>query len=171
MAEIKLDTFKMQTDGTLPNIGDKAPDFILARHDLTPVGLEDFKDKNLLLNIFPSIDTSVCFTSVKRFHDWAETNQHDDITIACVSMDLPYALDRIRQEKSFTDLTFLSDFRDHSFGASYGVLINTGPIAGLLARAVILIDKAQTVRYVELVEDVSMPCDYHHAQQAISALY
>ncbi len=170
MAEIKLDTFSMQTQGDIPKLGDKAPNFILAKHDMMPVGLADFKGQHLLLNIFPSIDTETCFCSVEYFCQWAKQNHRDDLAIACVSMDLPYALDRVRTREGFVSLNLLSDFRDHLFGLDYGVLIDTGPLAGLLARAVVLIDKEQTVRYVELVKDVSKPCDYDAAVAALASL-
>lgn len=170
MSNIKLDNFSMQTRGDIPAIGDKAPNFVLTQHDMMPVGLEDFKDNYTLLNIFPSIDTETCFASVKHFYQWVLNNEYNEIKIACVSMDLPYALDRVRREYGFTNLTFLSDFRDHMFGCNYGVLVDSGPLAGLLARAIILIDQQQVVRYVELVEDISKPCNYNNAQQAISQL-
>ena len=163
MTTIHLRDIPMHTFGNLPKIGQAAPNFIATTSELASVSLSDFAGKRVLLNVYPSIDTSVCLGSVKRFNKEAKTGEA--LIILCISMDLPFALKRIATGEELTDILLLSDFRNREFGELYGLTITDGPLAGLLARAVIALDETHTVTYVELVSDISNPPDYLKALQ------
>lgn len=156
MTTLHLDKLEIHTYGELPAIGDMAPSFTLCDTSLNTVTLEDFTGKPILLNVYPSIDTSVCFDSVKKFNEVAG----DNWVTACISMDLPFALSRVLKGESLGNIHFLSDFRNRDFGDRYGLTIADGPVAGLLARAVILLDENHKIIYHQLVDDVSKPVDY-----------
>jgi thiol peroxidase len=160
MSTICLKDKEMAVYGELPNIGEQAPSFILSDEDLNLVILDDFKNKPLLINIYPSIDTTVCFESVKIFNQQLKGK---NVGVICVSMDLPFAIKRIHQQGTLEQVTILSDFRNRDFGNLYGVTIANGPLAGLLARAVIVLDSNHKVVYRELVKDISNPPDYKAA--------
>ena len=115
----------------------------------------------ILLNVFPSIDTNVCFDSVKKLDDFAK--QHNDVVILCVSMNLPFALCRVAKHESIEKVTLLSDFRNRDFGSSYGLTIEDSKLAGLLARAVIIIDETGHIIHADLVDDISQPADIDKA--------
>ncbi|MFZ4077660.1 MAG: thiol peroxidase [Legionellaceae bacterium] len=157
---IQLKDKEMVVYGELPAIGTTAPDFILTDEDLNLVTLDDFKQKALLINIYPSLDTVVCFDSVVKFNQELKDQKID---VICVSMDLPFAIKRIHQDGTLTKVRMLSDFRNRDFGHQYGVTIANGPLAGLLARAVIVLDANHTVVYHELVLDISKPPAYDKA--------
>lgn len=166
MATIYLKEKRLHTYGNLPEIGSNAPNFVATKSDLSTCSLDDFKGKPLLINIYPSIDTQICFESVKKFQQAVVMNQ--DIEILCISMDLPFALKRVISGENLDAITFLSDFRNREFGNLFGLTIADGPLAGLLARAVIVLDLNHRVIYHELVADVSNPPDY---QAAFDKLY
>lgn len=168
METIYLKEKKLHTCGTLPAIGSDAPHFIATRLDLSTCSLEDFKNQSILINVYPSIDTKVCFDSVKIFHD-AALKKHD-MKILCISMDLPFALNRIVKGEHLEQLTFLSDFRNREFGDLFGLTITDGPLAGLLARAVIVLDSHHRTVYHELVSDISNPPNYQIALDALSEI-
>ena len=161
MGTIYLKKKQLHTYGELPEIGSTAPNFIATRSDLSTCALDDFKNKAVLINVYPSIDTQVCFESVKKFQQ-AALNRHN-IEILCISMDLPFALKRVISGEHLEGITFLSDFRNREFGELYGLTIADGPLAGLLARAVIVLDATHRVIYHELVYDVSNPPNYQAA--------
>ncbi len=165
MSTIKVKGNECHTHGQLPAVGETAPDFALCRTDLSVVTLADFAGKPMLINIYPSIDTSVCFESVKQFNK--AVSESKGMIVACVSMDLPFALQRIAAGESFEDVLLLSDFRNRDFGDLYGLTIADGPLAGLLARAVIVLDSAHKVVYYELVKDVGNPPNYEAALAAV----
>ena len=160
MSTIHLKNNEMAIYGELPAIGSPAPSFILTDENLNLVVLEDFNNKPLLINIYPSIDTTVCFDSVVKFNQQLKDKNVD---VICVSMDLPFAIKRIHQEGTLEQVTILSDFRNRDFGNQYGVTIANGPLAGLLARAVIVLDKNHNVIYRELVADIATPPNYEAA--------
>ena len=165
MSIIKMKELTMHNAEGFPIIGEKAPAFTLTRTDLSTVTLDDYKGKTVLLNVYPSIDTAVCFQSVKRFN---EEFVHDkNAVIVCVSMDLPFALKRIGEGEQYQHVELLSDFRNREFGDQYGLTIMDGPLAGLLARAVIVIDPNQTLTYTELVSDITNAPDYEAAMKQI----
>ncbi len=137
MAQITLEGNPFQTVGDLPAIGSEAPAFSLTATDLSEKTVGDFSGKKLVLNIFPSIDTSVCAASVRRFNQ--EASAMANTVVLCISADLPFAHQRFCAAEGLDDVVPLSVFRS-DFGKDYGVAIADGPIAGLLSRAVVIID-------------------------------
>ncbi len=165
MAKLKLQGNPINTNGALPRIGTKAKAFSLVGAQLNDVKLEDYKGKKLVLNIFPSIDTGVCAMSVRRFN--AEAAKLKDTVVLCISRDLPFAMNRFCGAEGIDKVVTLSELRDRSFGTAYGLEIVDGPMAGLLARAVIVIDKDGKVVYRELVDDIVHEPDYKNALKAL----
>lgn len=164
MTDIRLRDISMHTFGELPKIGEIAPNFVVTKSDLATVSLNDFKGKAIIMNVYPSIDTNVCFNSVKKFN---ASHPQKDVVILCISMDSPFALRRIAEGEKLANILFLSDCRNREFGELYGLTIADGPLAGMLARAVIVLDADHRVAYHELVEDVSNPPNYQAALEAI----
>lgn len=161
-------TFKgepIELAGTFPRVGDHAPGFCLTNEALEDVGLEAFAGKKKLLSIVPSIDTSVCATSTIRFNEMA--GGREDVTVAIVSADLPFAQKRFREAHGLSCITFLSMMRDRQFARDYGVLINSGPLRSLSARAVVILDEQNIVQYVELVPEIAQEPDYEAAFAAL----
>lgn len=142
-----------------------APDFELVNTDLSSFSLKDIKDKNVILNIFPSLDTSVCATSVRKFNKMA-TGLRDTVVLA-ISKDLPFAHARFCSIEGIENVIPLSDFRYSDFDESYGVRMADGPLAGLLARAVVVIGKDGKVTYTELVPEITQEPDYDKALAAL----
>ena len=165
MPTIHLKETPMHTYGNLPAIGQAAPLFVATAPNLASVSLENFRDKAIILNVYPSIDTQVCFKSVQKFNE--EAQRHKEVAIVCISMDLPFALKRISEAESLRHIIFLSDYRNREFGELYGLTIADGPMAGLLARAVIVLDANHHVVYHELVKDISNPPNYELALKAL----
>ena len=161
MATITLKGNPIEPAGDLPAVGSKAPAFSLTRTDLSNCSQDDFSGKTIVLNIFPSIDTAVCAASVRRFN--AEAILQKDTVVLCISADLPFAHKRFCEADGLENVIPLSVFRSPSFGTDYGVAITTGPLAGLLARAVVIIDTGGTVVYTELVPEIGQEPDYHKA--------
>lgn len=151
----------MQVYGFLPSVGEAAPGFQLAGVDLNTVTLDSFPGKKIVLNIFPSLDTDVCAMSVRRFN--TEAASLSDTAVVCVSMDLPFAMKRFCTANGIEGVTMASAFRSPAFSQKYGVQIVDGPLAGLLARAVIIIDKDRKVVYRELVGQITDEPDYKTA--------
>lgn len=161
MATITLKGNPIETAGDLPAVGSKAPAFNLTRTDLSNCSQDDFSGKTVVLNIFPSIDTAVCAASVRRFN--AEAILQKDTVVLCISADLPFAHKRFCEADGLENVVPLSVFRSVEFGTDYGVVITTGPLAGLLARAIVVIDPAGQVIYTELVPEIGQEPDYHKA--------
>ena len=153
------------TYGTVPAVGEKAPCFNLVSSDLKDVSCLDFKGERVVLNIFPSIDTGVCAASVRRFN--AAAAGLDNTKVVCVSMDLPFAASRFCAAEGINDLVVCSAFRSPMFGQKYGVQIVDGPLAGLLARCVIVLDADRNVIYRELVSELTHEPDYDAALAAL----
>jgi thioredoxin-dependent peroxiredoxin len=166
MAQTKLGDNTINTNGNLPAAGTPAPDFSLANNDLQNKSLKDYAGKNLVLNIFPSIDTRVCAMSVREFNKRAANLP--DTTVLCISKDLPFAFKRFCGAEGITNVETLSDFRDNTFVQNYGVQMTDGGLAGLMARAVVVIDKQGKVKYTELVPAIGQEPDYDKALKAIS---
>ncbi|HDT12571.1 MAG TPA: thiol peroxidase [Candidatus Marinimicrobia bacterium] len=158
MAEITLKGNSIHTSGNLPEIGSKAPDFKLTGTDLKDRSLRDYSGITLILNIFPSLDTDVCAMSVRRFNQMAA--DMDNTKVLCISRDLPFAHKRFCVAEGIENVVSLSELRDLSFGDSYGVRIVDGPMAGLLARSVIVLNPDGTVKYTELVPEITREPDY-----------
>ena len=146
--------------GNLPLLGERAPDFVLTANDLSEIMLSDFAGQNLVLNIFPSIDTPTCARSTRRFNE--ELVNLENTAVLCVSADLPYAQKRFCGAEGLDRVITASSFRS-SFSDDYGVTVLTGIRRGLTARAVIVVDPAGMVKHVELVQEVSTEPNYRMA--------
>lgn len=151
--------------GTLPEVGTMAPDFIGVKSDLSEVKLSDYKGKRVLLNIFPSIDTGVCATSVRQFNKLAA--DLDNTIVINLSYDLPFAMGRFCGAEGIDNAIALSLFRDTNFGKTYGVQMQEGPLKALAARSVIIIDEEGKVIYSELVPEIGQEPDYDNAIAAL----
>ena len=164
MAQITMRGNPINTVGDLPAVGSPAPSFSLTGTDMGEVTDEQFRGKAVLLNVFPSVDTPVCATSVRTFNQRvAETG----VSVLCVSNDLPFALKRFCGAEDIENVATASAFRD-GFGTDYGVTIADGPFAGLLARAVVVIGPDGKVAYSELVPEIAQEPDYDAALSALS---
>ncbi|NOZ52070.1 MAG: thiol peroxidase [Gammaproteobacteria bacterium] len=166
MAAITLKGTAFSTNGELPAIGSSAPDFKLANAELNDKTLADFNAKNKLLNIVPSLDTDVCAASTKKFNDAA--NNHDDTVFLIISADLPFAQSRFCKNESLSNVITLSEMRNRNFAKDYGVLIQDGPLAGITARAIVILDENNTVIYTQLVTEITHEPDYEKALAALS---
>jgi thiol peroxidase len=158
MATIALNGNPIHTIGMLPKTGDVSPDFLLTKTDLSDVSLSAYKGKRILLNIFPSLDTAVCATSVRKFN--AEAEKLADTVVLCVSKDLPFAHGRFCTVEGLNNVIPLSELRNTAFGNDFGVLITDGPLAGLFSRAVVVLDATGKVIYSEQVPDIVQEPDY-----------
>jgi thiol peroxidase len=167
MAEITLKGHPIHTYGDLPLIGSQAPDFLLTRTDLADVSLKDFTGQRVVLNIFVSIETSVCAASVRKFN--VEVNKFDNTAVLCASLDLPFAHESFCAAEGLENVIPASELRKHAFGEDYGVRIVDGPLAGLFSRAVVIIDESGKVIYTEQVPEISQEPDYEAALNALKA--
>jgi thioredoxin-dependent peroxiredoxin len=165
MAKIALAGNPINTSGDLPKVGTKAPDFKLTDADLKDVSLADFKGKKKLLNIFPSIDTPVCAMSTRKFNEAAA--RHGNAVMLMVSADLPFAMSRFCGAENTKVVKTLSMMRDRHFAKDYGVLITDGPLAGITARAVVVLDENDKVVHTELVPDIKQEPNYDKALAAL----
>jgi thiol peroxidase len=161
MSEFKLKGNVFNTVGDLPAAGTTAPGFTLTGTDLGEVTLAGLEGKRVVLNIFPSLDTDVCAASVRRFN--AEANGLADTAVLCASMDLPFALKRFCGAEGLDNVVPVSDFRSGAFGRDYGVRIADGPLAGLLARSVVVIDAEGKVIHAQLCPETTEEPDYEAA--------
>ncbi len=157
MAKITLKGTPCTTSGDLPKVGAKAPDFKLVNGSLADVGLQDFKGKKKIINIVPSLDTPVCAVSTRRFDEYAAKDQNTVVLV--VSSDLPFAQARFCSAEA-THVVPLSMMRDRHFARDYGVLIQDGPLAGITARAVVVLDAENKVLHTELVSEIGHEPDY-----------
>lgn len=165
MATITLKGNAIETIGTLPAKGAAAPGFTLVKTDLSEVTLADYKGKKVVLNIFPSIDTPVCAASVRSFNKTA--GELANTVVLCISADLPFAHTRFCETDGLKNVESLSVFRSPAFGKDYGVTITTGPIAGLLSRAIVIIDADGKVVYTEQVPEIAQEPNYDAALAAL----
>lgn len=165
MAKITLKGNAIETIGELPAKASAAPEFTLVKTDLSEVSLADYKGKKVVLNIFPSIDTPVCAASVRYFNKAA--GESDNTVVLCISADLPFAHTRFCETDGLKNVESLSVFRSPSFGKDYGVTITTGPIAGLLSRAIVVIDGDGKVIHTEQVPEIAQEPNYDAALAAL----
>ncbi|HEY5823138.1 MAG TPA: thiol peroxidase [Cyclobacteriaceae bacterium] len=165
MAETKLGESIVNTIGNLPSIGSTAVDFTLTGNDLKEVDLKSFEGKNVVLNIFPSIDTSVCATSVREFNKRAASLA--DTVVLCIAEDLPFAMKRFCGAEGIDKVITLSGFRNPAFGKDYGVELVDGGFKGLFARAIVVIGKDGKVKHAELVPAIGQEPDYDAALSAL----
>jgi thiol peroxidase len=165
MASITLKGNPVSTIGELPAVGSAAPAFTAVKTDLSECSLADLSGKKVVLNIFPSIDTGVCAMSTTRFNQ--EAGALDNTVVLCVSVDLPFALGRFCGAEGLEDVVPASTFRNPEFGSGYGVTIADGPLAGLLSRAVVVIDESGNVAYTEQVPEITQEPNYEAALAAL----
>jgi thiol peroxidase len=165
VATITLKGNPIHTVGELPAVGSQAPDFKLTRGDLTDVSLKDFAGKRKLLNIVPSLDTGVCATSARKFNEAA--SQVAGAALLTVSCDLPFAQKRFCESEGIKNVVTLSELRERRFGEAYGVRISDGPLAGILSRAVVVLDDKNKVVYTEQVPEIGQEPNYEKALAAL----
>ncbi|WP_439182942.1 thiol peroxidase [Carboxylicivirga taeanensis] len=165
MAKITFKGSPVATAGDLPRVGAEAPDFSLVKTDLSEVTLADFKGKKVVLNIFPSVDTGVCAASVRRFN--SEASKQENTVVLCISRDLPFAHARFCGAEGLEDVVSLSEYKDEVFSQNYGVKMIDGPLAGLLSRAVVVLDENGKVTHSEQVDDIVNEPNYEVALKAL----
>ena len=165
MAKVTLKGNPVSTSGELPKVGSKAPEFQLTDTDLGDVTLAAFKGKKKLLNIVPSLDTPVCATSTKKFNDQA--GKLNNTVILIVSSDLPFAQKRFCSAENTNSVKTLSMMRSRNFAKDYGVLIQDGPLKGITARAIVVLDENDNVKYTELVPEITQEPNYEKALAAL----
>lgn len=165
MAQTKHRETTIQTSGDLPAVGSTAPDFHLAGLDLKDVSLKDFAGKNVILNIFPSVDTRVCAMSVREFNKRAAGM--NNTVVLCIAKDLPFAMKRFCGAEGIENVVMLSDFRNKGFSKDYGIEMLDGGMYGLHARAIVVVDAKGKVKYNELVPAIEREPDYDKALKAV----
>jgi len=165
MASITLGGNPINTNGELPKVGSMAPNFKLVKTDLSVATLGDFKGSRLVLNIFPSIDTGTCATSVRTFN--AKASELENTKVLCISRDLPFAQKRFCGAEGLKNVENLSDFKTGSFGKEYGLEITDSVLAGLHSRVVIVLDENGTVKYTEQVSEIADEPNYEAALSAL----
>ncbi len=165
MANITLGGNPIHTSGELPATGTKAPEFTLVKGDLSTLSLADLKGSKVILNIFPSIDTPTCATSTRKFNEKA--SGLENTKVLCISRDLPFAQNRFCGAEGLQNVITVSDFKDGSFGANYGLTVTDGPLAGLHSRAVVVLDEEGNVKYTEQVADIKDEPNYDNALAAL----
>ena len=164
MAKITLKGNECNTCGDLPAVGSKAPSISLIATDLSEQNFETFSGKNIVLSIFPSVDTPVCATSIRQFNEKAAGN--DNTVVVNVSKDLPFAHKRFCESEGIENVVNASAFRSN-FGHDYGIQIADGPLEGLFGRAIIVINEQQEVVYTELVPEIAQEPNYDSALSAL----
>jgi len=165
MATITLKGTEIHTNGELPEVGSNAPDFHLVDGDLNDKRLADYAGKKILMNIVPSLDTPVCATSTKKFNEAAASK--DNTVMLVIAADLPFAMGRFCGAENIDKVISLSMMRSRNFAKDYGVLIEDGPLAGITARAIVVIDENGKVTYTELVPEIVQEPDYDKALAAL----
>ncbi|GAL65876.1 thiol peroxidase [Jejuia pallidilutea] len=165
MATVTLKGDAIHTSGQLPEVGTKAPDFLLTATDLSVKSLTNFAGSNVVLNIFPSIDTGTCAQSVREFN--REAGELENTKVLCISRDLPFAQARFCGAEGLENVINLSDFKDGSFGKDYGLNFVDGPLEGLHSRCVIVLDANGTVKYTEQVGEIVDEPNYKAALEAL----
>jgi len=161
MAKLTLKGNEINTNGELPSVGSEAKDFKLIATDLSEKSLKDYTGKNVILNIFPSVDTGTCATSVRNFNKKAA--ELENTRVLCVSRDLPFAQSRFCGAEGIENVEMLSDFRDGRFGEDYGLNFVDGPLNGLNSRRVVVINAEGNIAHVEQVSEIVDEPDYEAA--------
>jgi len=165
MATITLKGSEFHTNGNLPKVGTKANDFTLVANDLSKKTLADFKGSRIILNIFPSVDTGTCATSVRTFNKTA--SDLDNTKVVCVSRDLPFAQARFCGLEGIKNVSMLSDYISVEFGNDYGLYIIDGPLEGLNSRCIVIIDENGTITHTEQVSEIVDEPNYDSALNAL----
>ena len=167
MATIRLQGNQTNTNGELPKIGDNAPDFVLVNSDMEDVSLITYQGKKKLLSIVPSLDTPVCAVSTKKFDQLAK--EKTNILFITISADLPFAMSRFCKTENLDNVITLSMMRSRNFAKDYGVLITDGPLAGITARAIVVLNEENIVTHSELVPEIANEPDYDAALKLLDA--
>ena len=165
MNTVTLGGNKINLKGNFPKAGDAAKDFTMVKTDLGELSLSSLNGKKIVLNIFPSLDTAVCAASVRKFNTLAA--KMDNTEVLAISKDLPFAHGRFCTTEGIENVTPLSAFRNCSFGEDYGVEMTDGPLAGLFARSVIVIDENGKIVYTQLVPEITTEPDYEAALKSL----
>lgn len=165
MAKTKLGDSVVNTSGELPAVGSSAVPFTMTGNDLKDVSLSNYAGKKVVLNIFPSIDTRVCATSVREFNKRAASLQNT--VVLCIAKDLPFAMTRFCAAEGIDRVVTLSDFRNYGFGKTYGVELVDGGFKGLFARAIVVLDERGVVKHTELVPTIGEEPNYDAALAAL----
>ncbi|WP_280745854.1 MULTISPECIES: thiol peroxidase [unclassified Parabacteroides] len=166
MAKVAFKGIEVHTNGVLPAVGSIAPDFIAVKNDLSELALDSLKGKRVILNIFPSLDTAVCASSVRRFNKEA-ASLHNTVVLA-ISKDLPFAQSRFCTTEGIDKVIPLSAFRNSTIEDNYGLLLVDGPLKGLFARSVLIIDEAGKIIYSELVPEITEEPNYEAALASLT---
>lgn len=165
MTTVTLGGNKINLKGNFPKTGETAKDFTMVKTDLSEMNLSSLKGKKIVLNIFPSLDTAVCAASVRKFNTLAAKT--DKTVVLAISKDLPFAHGRFCTTEGIENVTPLSAFRNQTFGDDYGVEMTDGPLAGLFARSVIVIDENGKIVYTQLVPEITTEPDYEAALKSL----
>jgi thiol peroxidase len=165
MSSVKFKGNPIRVDGSFPQVGEQAPGFKLVAGDLSEKSLSDFAGKRKVLNIFPSIDTGVCAASVRHFNK--DAAGLENAVVLCISADLPFAQARFCGAEGIQNVTMLSTMRGREFLKDYGVAMTDGPLAGLAARAVLVLDEHDKVMHAQLVDEIGHEPDYDAALKAL----
>ena len=166
MSTTTFQSIPVLLNGKFITVGENAPQINLVRNDLSFCSLEDYRGRYIIMNIFPSLDTGKCATSVRKFNTLAAS--HPNTVVLCISRDLPFAQNRFCTVEGIKNVVALSDFRrDSTFGTDYGVEMQNGPLAGLLARAVVVINPEGKVCHAQLVPEIKTEPDYDAAIKAL----
>ena len=166
MATVTLKGNPISVGGVLPSAGAAAPGFRLTAGDLKDVTLHDYAGKKKVLNIFPSIDTPTCATSTRKFNE--KVSGLKDTVVLCIAADLPFAMSRFCAAEGLKNVVTLSTFRAHGFAKDFGVAIENGPLTGLTARAVVVLDASNNVLHSELVKEIADEPNYEAALKALA---
>ena len=167
MTDITFHGTPTQLTGSFPTVGTKATDFVLVGKDLQDISLSTFANARKLVSIVPSLDTPVCATSTKRFNEAAK--ERSSACFLVISSDLPFAMGRFCGAEGADNITVLSTMRSDQFAKDYGVLIQDGPLAGLICRAVLVLDESNQIVYAQLVPEIGDEPDYEAALKALDA--
>ncbi len=167
MTTFKINGETVNTFGELPAVGSKAPDFLLTKTDLSNITLNELTGKKVILNIFPSVDTPICSASVRKFN--AEISNYPNAVVLCASRDLPFAHSRFCEAEGLKGVIPVSELRTSGFGDTYGVRIAEGPLTGLFARAVIVVDESGTVLFSKIVEELTNEPDYEEVLDVLKS--
>ena len=165
MATVNLGGNPVHTNATLPAVGSAVPQFQLVGNDLSEVSLQEFKGQRVILNIFPSIDTATCATSVRTFNKMA--NDLENTKVLCISRDLPFAQKRFCGSEGLENVVNLSDFREGTFGNDYGLTLTDSALKGLHARAIVVVDENGIISHTELVAEIANEPNYEAALKAL----
>lgn len=167
MAQVTLKGKPVKLLGNLPAVHQKAPDFHLVDRDLKDRTLHEFQGKRKILSTVPSLDTGTCSKMTKHINEFAK--KHPDFLFITVSADLPFAQKRFCEHEGVHNVTTFSMMRDKEFGKSYGLLVQDGPLAGLLARALLVLDEKDHILHLELVPEITEEPNYHKAFEFLQA--